>query len=69
MDVNDLKITCSINLTCYHNFTLSSPPPHIFMSEASQNLNFPQCSLAVGLMLKGANLLDGYLRVFLSISG
>ena len=32
------------------------------MSEAGQNLNFPQCSLAVGLVLKGADLLDGHLR-------
>ena len=32
------------------------------MSEASQNLNFPQRPLAVGLVLKRADLLDGYLR-------
>ena len=39
------------------------------MSEAGQNLNFPQCPLAVGLVLKGADLLDGHLCVFLSICG
>lgn len=30
------------------------------MVEAQQDLDLPQCALAVGLMLEGADFLDGY---------
>lgn len=33
---------------------------NVLMAEAQQDLDLPQCALAVGLMLKGADFLDGH---------
>ena len=54
-DVNDLQMfTSSLSPPCTYR------PTHILVSEAGQNLDLSQGPLAVGLVLKGTDLLDGH---------
>lgn len=57
MNVQRIHISHVVNVPCPENVVDTDD---ILMVETQQDLDFPQCALAVRLVLKRADFLDGY---------
>lgn len=55
-DQERIHIPHVVNVSCPENVVDADD---ILMAETQQDLDFPQCALAVRLVLKGADFLDG----------